>query len=85
MMDRMGLLRLALALACFLPLGGCGSDDYGTKCSMDSDCKTGVHCWCEPAQRGEVSGEWSGECPQETGTCLSPQDFAAAHDRVAAE
>jgi len=73
---------VALGVGVALMLGGCEDDDYGGACGMDSDCKTGVHCWCEPAQRSETSGPWHGECEGESGTCLSPQDFAAA---VAAE
>jgi len=75
---------VALGVGAVLMLGACEDDAYGGPCAMDSDCKTGVHCWCEPAERGETSGEWMGECPGEKGTCLSPEDFAAARDRVAA-
>lgn len=60
--------RLLLA-AFFVSAAACG-DDYGNACTMDSDCRTGVGCWC-------ASMDEAGECPGNTGTCLSPTDFQA--------
>ncbi len=37
---------------------------------MDSDCRTGIGCWCENMDE-------AGECPGETGTCLAPADYQA--------
>lgn len=84
-MNLMKQMLVVLGLGGVLLIGACEDDAYGGPCSMDSDCRTGVGCWCEPAQRGETSGEWMGECPSQAGTCLSPTDFAAAQNRSPAE